>query len=93
MKFKPKKEDIYEITGWEEEYTINGEPKGRLGSIKFKSQEGDIGSVGTGLTDEARNNLWNIRDKLEGKHVKIQYQHLTSGKKVPRFPVFVEVIK
>jgi len=64
MKFKPKKEDIYEITGWREEYTIDGEPKGRLGSIEFKSQEGDIGSAGSGLTDKDRNELWDSRVEL-----------------------------
>ena len=93
MKFKPKKEDIYEIIGWEEEYTVSGEAKGRLGSIKFKSQDGDIGSVGSGLTDSNRNGLWAIRQQLEGKFVKVQYQHLTAGKKVPRFPIFMEIIE
>ncbi len=93
MKFKPKQEDIYEITGWEEEHTISGEPKGRLGAIGFKSQDGDFGSVGSGLTNSDRHILWSQRDVLVGKKVKVQYQHLTSGKKVPRFPVFMEVIE
>jgi len=93
MKFKPKKEDVYRITGWKEEFTISGEPKGRIGAIICKSQDGDEFSVGSGLTDIDREALWLIRESLKGQQIKVQYQHITSGKKVPRFPVFVEVIE
>ena len=93
MKFKPKKEDIYEITGYHEEIDKEGTPKSTLGSIECSSGTGDIFSVGSGLTREDRINLWNIRELLPGKKLKVQYQHLTSGKKVPRFPVFLEVIE
>ena len=92
MKFKPKKEDIYEIVGFNEEMDKGGTPKSALGSIECSSQSGDIFSVGTGLTREDRENLWLTRKLLPGKKVKVKYQHLTSGRKVPRFPVFVEVI-
>ena len=93
MKFKPKKEDIYRISGWNEEFTIKGEAKGRIGSIICKSQDGDEFSVGSGLTDIDREALWLIRDSIKGKQIKVQYQHLTSGKKVPRFPIFMEVVE
>ena len=93
MKFKPKKEDIYEILGWKEEIDKEGNPKDHLGAIICTSDEGTIFSVGSGLTNEDRKTLWDSRESLKGRKVKVQYQHLTSGKKVPRFPVFLEVIK
>ena len=48
--------------------------------------------VGSGLKETDRVNLWNIREHLVGKLLRVQYQHITSGKNVPRFPIFVEVI-
>lgn len=92
MKFKPKKEDIYVIEGFQEELTINGVPKGTLGSILCKSGDGGLFSVGSGFTDNQRASLWANREILPGKEIKVQYQHLTPGKKVPRFPVFVEIL-
>lgn len=93
MKFKPKKEDNYVITGYEEEISINGTPKGRLGSLQCLSGDGNIFSIGTGFTDEVRETLWTCKEGIIGKIAKVKYQHLTSGRKVPRFPVFVEVIE
>lgn len=93
MKFKPKKEDVYEITGWKEEVSIDGYPKGRLGALVCRGDDGTEFSVGSGLNDYLREILWLCRDELAGKSVKVAYQHITSGKKVPRFPVFVEVIE
>ncbi len=92
MKFKPKKEDEYEILGWEEEVSITGQPKGRLGSLELRSGDGNSFSVGTGFNDRDRELFWNVRETLKGKIAKVKYQHLTSGKKVPRFPVFVEIV-
>ena len=93
MKFKPKKEDNYTITGYEEETSIDGVPKGRLGSLQCLSGDGNIFSVGTGFTDEVREALWIHKEEIIGKIAKVKYQHLTSGRKVPRFPVFVEVVE
>ena len=93
MKFKPKKEDIYDIIGYKEEIDKDGFPKGRLGSIVCSSERNDTFSVGSGLSDDDREYFWSIRETLAGKFVKVQYQHLTLGKKVPRFPVYLEVIE
>jgi len=93
MKFKPKKEDIYEITGYKEEVSKDGVFKDRLGALTCVGDDGTAFSVGSGLNDGERENLWNSRETLKGKKVKVQYQHLTSGKKVPRFPVFIEVME
>ena len=91
MKFKPKKEDTYEIIGSQEEISVDGHPKDTLGSLLCKSGDGNTFSIGTGFTKERRKELWEARDLLVGHFAKVQYQHLTVGKMVPRFPVFVEV--
>ena len=93
MKFKPKKEDIYEIIDLVEETSISGVPKEALGAFVVKGSDGTPFKVGTGFTREHRRNLWERGEVLKGKTVRISYQHLTAGKKVPRFPVFVEVIE
>ena len=93
MKFKPKKEDRYEIVGFEEEVSIRGIPKCSLGAFICNSNDGNTFNVGTGFTADQRITFWDNRESLIGKIVVVQYQHLTSGKKVPRFPVFVEVVE
>ncbi len=93
MKFKPKKEDIYEILSYNEEFSNEGVPKARLGSITCASGDGHTFNVGTGFSDELRHSLWAKRENLKGNFIRVQYQHLTSGKKVPRFPVFMEVVE
>ena len=93
MKFKPKQEDEYEIVGTQEEVDIYGTPKDSLGSLVCKSNDGNLFNVGTGFTADRRRELWDIRGILPGMKAKVKYQHITSGNRVPRFPVFVEVTK
>ena len=93
MKFKPKKEDEYEIIGYQEEIDISGNPKGSLGALVCKSGDGNTFNVGTGYKELERDSLWKSRQEIVGKLLRVKYQHLTSGKQVPRFPVFVSVIE
>jgi len=93
LKFKPKKEDVYEIISAQEEINKDGLPKDSLGSLLCKSGDGSTFSVGSGFTADQRQQLWKDKEALTGKKVKVQYQHLTSGKKVPRFPIFMEVVE
>lgn len=90
MKFKPKQRDEYLVVGWKEELSIEGVPKGRLGALICES-DGEQFSVGTGLTVEDREGLWDLRDSLIGKIAVVDYQHTTAGRKVPRFPVLVSL--
>lgn len=94
MKFKPRKEDIYEIIGWQEEISIVGVPKGTLGALLLKGTDETTFSVGSGslLTHENRSNLWKDKETLLGKFARIKYQHLTHARGVPRFPVIVEIV-
>jgi ATP-dependent DNA ligase len=95
MKFKPKKEDTYHIVGFTQMIDKNGLPKLQLGSLECMSNLGESTfSVGSGMTDEFRLNHWPA-DKaqlLVGKMLRVKYQHITE-KKVPRFPVFVEIVE
>jgi DNA ligase-1 len=91
MKFKPKQQDEYEIINTTEEVSIEGTPKDTLGAIVCRSGDGNIFNVGTGFTDERRKELWEARDLLPGQKAIVKYQHITTGNKVPRFPVFIEI--
>ena len=91
MKFKPKKSDWYTVTGYKEEIDKHGDPKGRLGALICCGDDGTEFSVGSGLDDSQRSSYWADRDRLVGSLCHVQYQHITPGKRVPRFPVFVEV--
>jgi ATP-dependent DNA ligase len=94
MKFKPRKEDIYTVVGFEEEISIHGEPKQSLGALWLSSGEGERFKVGSGsfLTRENREALWIRRNSLLGELARVKYQHLTE-RRVPRFPVLVDIIK
>ena len=92
MKFKPKKFDTYQIVGWNEEVSINGTPKGRIGSLIMASQFGDEFAVSAGLDDEEKARLWLIRDELPGRNAIVHYQHLTD-KKIPKGSFNIEVIE
>uniref|UniRef100_A0A6M3KQQ2 Polydeoxyribonucleotide synthase [ATP] n=1 Tax=viral metagenome TaxID=1070528 RepID=A0A6M3KQQ2_9ZZZZ len=96
MKFKPRKEDIYEIISYQEEISKDGVPKGSLGALVCISSADtkETFSVGSGslLTQDARHDLWGVRDSLSGKWARVKYQHLTHARGVPRFPVIIEII-
>jgi len=93
MKFKPKQQDEYEIVDYVEEYDKDGNPKDRLGALTCKSGDGNLFNVGTGFTDEERVKLWETKGLLTSGGFKavVKYQHITVGRKVPRFPVYVKV--
>lgn len=91
MKFKPKKEDLYEVIGFTEEIDKEGNLKDTLGALVCSSGDGKTFNVGTGFTEERRKHIWEGRDLLRGSKARVKYQHITSGNKVPRFPVFVEI--
>jgi len=92
MKFKPKKDDWYKVVGYKEEVDKHGEPKNRLGALICCGDDGTEFSVGSGLTDADREKLWASRDWLAGSFCRVQYQHITPGKGVPRFPIYMEVM-
>lgn len=90
MKFKPKKKDEYQIVGWNEETTMGGTPKGRIGSLIMSSQNGDTFAVGAGLDSDEKDFLWEKRNELSGKNAVVHYQHLTN-KKIPKGCFDIEI--
>jgi len=91
MKFKPKQSDDYTILGYIEEISKDGIPKDRLGALVCASGDGHTFNVGTGFSADQREELWKVKETLIGKTAHISFQHITSGNKVPRFPVFVDI--
>jgi len=83
MKFKPKKSDTYQIIGWNEEISIDGIPKGRIGSLILSSELGDNFNVGAGLDADQKDYLWLMRDDIAGNMATVFYQHLTN-RKIPK---------
>jgi ATP-dependent DNA ligase len=92
MKFKPKKRDAYKITGGTEEIDKHGNPKNSLGAFVCESTDGETFSIGSGLTHEQRKVCWDTLPDLIGMYCLVEYQHITPGRGVPRFPIFVSVI-
>lgn len=90
MKFKPRKDDIYEITGTKMEMDIKGNPKHSLGALECRGSDGTIFSVGSGFTAQQRSELWLQRSTLPGRFVRVKYQHINESG-APRFPIFSEL--
>jgi ATP-dependent DNA ligase len=91
MKFKPKKEDIYEIVGFKEELDKYGIPKDSLGAFICSGNDGTPFGIGTGFTADQRKIYWEQRESLLGMYCKVKYQNITP-KHVPRFPVYVDIV-
>ena len=93
MKFKPKKQDEYEIVGFVEAFSKNGAPKGMVGAIVCKGVgEDDFFKVGAGnLTHPQRIEYWDERYLWKGKTCIVKYQSiLPSGS--PRFGLCFELV-
>jgi hypothetical protein len=107
MKFKPKKRDTYKIVGYSAEMDKYGAIKfpnimGRIICTSCdmpwigeyppgkKLPDGYFGVAG--LTDERQIEFWKIREEFNGKFCTVNYQNITSGKKVPRFGTYHEIV-
>jgi ATP-dependent DNA ligase len=95
MKFKPKKEDTYLITGFIEEVDKYGVPKNALGALECASNDGSGSTfrVGTGFTEEERRLIWKGRFTINMKdaYAKVKYQNVGSRGGL-RHSVFVEIV-
>lgn len=93
MKFKPKKEDIYEIIELVEAIDKYGARKNMLGAIRCAGDDRTIFNVGAGqLTHKQRTDYWNDKSYWEGKTIRVGYQNLTETGGVPRFGIAIELI-
>ena len=77
-----------EITGMEEQFSLQGDANGVLGAFHVRDMESGVSfSIGTGFTEEERAGFWRSGSALLGSLVR--YRHFPIGvKEKPRFPVF-----
>lgn len=63
-----------------------------LGKV-YVSYSGNAVGVGTGFSDELRDEIWNNRDKYDGRIVEVKYKNISKDKNTGmpslQFPVFV----
>lgn len=63
-------------------------PMNTTGSLVVRNNEGQLFSIGSGLNDELRDDIWRNKDSYIGKLVK--YKYFPQGiKELPRHPVFI----
>jgi ATP-dependent DNA ligase len=93
MKLKPNKRDTYKIVGYEQEISQEGEYKGTLGAFICEDDRGYRFNIGTGpmLTKLKRQFFWDNKENLPGQKLVVKYQELTAGRRIPRFPVAMEL--
>ena len=84
MKFKAFHDADVSVTGWEEGI---GKHRGKLGAIKV-DYNGVTVKVGSGFSDELREQIWAHRDDYIGRIVEVRYQEVTEDGSL-RFPTFV----
>jgi len=76
------------VAGFEEQYSVTGDPKNTLGALILDTPFGQL-KVGSGFTEELRREIWLYPAKYIGQLVTFKYQ--PSGMKdggLPRFPTF-----
>lgn len=90
MKFKPKKSDIYEITGFVEG---KGKYSETIGALICRGNDGTRFEVGSfSIPDWQRKELWNMRDRLGSFDCKVSYQHKWPTD-IPKSCSFVELVE
>lgn len=85
MKMKPEASEDFEIVGFEEG---TGKYQGKLGAIICKLPNEETVSVGSGYTDEEREEFWIKKTELLGQIIEVKFQEKTKAWSL-RFPVFV----
>lgn len=84
LKFKPVVSETFRVVGW---YQGNGRLENTLGGIEIAVAPGVTCKVGSGFTDEMRNELMLSSAPIEGRLVEIEYKVRTPDGKL-REPIF-----
>lgn len=91
IKIKKFKYSDLKIVGYEEG---TNKYEGMLGAV-IVDYKGNTVNVGSGFTDEQREEYWKIREELIGKIVEVKYKDVTKDKKTGleslQFPVFQRI--
>ena len=79
------------VIGYEEG---SGRNKGVLGALVV-DYKGNKVNVGSGFSDELRENLWRMRDDLIGRVIEVKYKEVSKDKKTGleslQFPIFISL--
>ena len=89
LKVKKMQDIDLPVIGFEEG---SGRHQGRLGAL-LVDYNGDIVKVGSGLSDELRDDIWQHQEDWLGRTISIQYFEETAnqnGGKSLRFPVYLD---
>lgn len=91
IKIKKFKYSDLKIVGYEEG---TNKYEGMLGAV-IVDYKGNTVNVGSGFTDEQREEYWKIREELIGKIVEVKYKDVTKDKKTGfeslQFPIFQRI--
>ena len=91
IKIKKFKYSDLRIVGYEEG---TNKYEGMLGAV-IVDYKGNTVNVGSGFTDEQREEYWKIREELIGKIVEVKYKDVTKDKKTGleslQFPIFQRI--
>jgi DNA ligase 1 len=72
----------------------DGRLKGTLGALVVEFKE-NVVNVGSGYTDEQRNEIWNNCENIIGKIVEVKYKEITKDKNTGleslQFPIFIGI--
>ena len=89
LKVKKMQDIDLEVIGFEEGINKN---KGKLGAI-LANYKGKVLKVGSGFSDQLREEIWNNQDNYLGLTMTVQYfeeTHNADGEVSLRFPVFID---
>lgn len=97
IKFKPTEKDEYEIVGVNEAISLEGQPKGMVGSftVRAKDEPGSCSTfdVGAGkLKHDKRIEYWHRRWECIGKMLLVKHELLRTSGQVPIAAVTIDVI-
>lgn len=91
LKLKPEESGIFRISGFIEQETITGFKKDTLGSLIITDTSQDvkcvIGYVGSGITNDLRDQIWRNKEHFLNKPIKVKYTQRTEAGAL-RFPRF-----
>ena len=72
----------------------SGRLSGKLGAFVVDYKDNSL-NVGSGMSDEQRDEFWQIREQLPGRVIEVKYKEESSGKKTGQsslqFPIFISL--
>jgi len=95
LKFKPTETDLYEIVAVNEAISMDGQPKGMVGSFTVKAIDipDAVFDVGAGKLNHAqRIHYWYVKDLCIGRMLLVKHELLRTTNSVPIAAVTVDIV-